>query len=291
MTDLRHEVDVEDGLIEVTDLWGAATAEDLRRILVLYPPIRRSADWDEPFGLLAKHHETEPETSAVTAMLLLTDPRWRDGVGQLARRIADSGILDIEQLDVLAQCFIAANDSAYWPVPDDWFSEEGITIEFEDAGTVADQPEPIVDGPTLAIRQIVPPLRRWATERLVRSQPSSWGQLLARTGDVERRGAAAIVLGLLDAIEVLTEPAQGLLIAKATGWPDHLVRRRGFELVVERDGSDAAHAMAKDDPNARLRAWAETLLHPKEIVQPEKSVGEKQRPQTRNVDMEQQTLF
>lgn len=105
MTGTRRRVDPEDGMGEVFELWSAETAHDLHRILALYPPIRPSADAHEPFALLQKHHETESSTSAVTAMLLLTDRRWRGGVGKLVHRIAESDILDEEQLDLFAQTF------------------------------------------------------------------------------------------------------------------------------------------------------------------------------------------
>lgn len=137
----RHRVDPEDGMREVFDLWSAETAEDLHRVLVLYPPIRGSFDAFEPFCLLQKHHETEPETSAVTAVLLLTDGRWRGGVGALARRIGESGLLGDEQLDLLARTFLLADDAVYWQVPDEWFSEEGIIIDLGEETAAVDHDE------------------------------------------------------------------------------------------------------------------------------------------------------
>ncbi len=253
--------------MEVAELWAARTAGDLHRVLVLYPPIRRSADAHEPFALLAKHHEIEPASSAATAMLLLTDPRWRDGVGNLVRRIAASALLDGEHLDHLAEDFLAADDVVFWEIPADWFSDEGIVIDLGDPGFPDDEPddEELNDddeGPPLARRVIAPPLRRWASEWMARHNPSAWSSLLARARDLDARSAAAIVTGLLDAIECLDPQVQQRLITHATGWPDQAVRRSGFALVAERDGPEAAYALGKDDPNARVRAWVLSLVDP-----------------------------
>ena len=54
-------VDPQDGLQEMADLWSAPTADALHRVLVLHPPVRETADAFEPYLLLSKHHEAEPE--------------------------------------------------------------------------------------------------------------------------------------------------------------------------------------------------------------------------------------
>ena len=59
----RTRVDAELGLAEVFNLWTAETADALHRVLLLHAPVRQFADTFEPFQLLVKHHETEPETS------------------------------------------------------------------------------------------------------------------------------------------------------------------------------------------------------------------------------------
>src|SRR5437016_4081698 len=64
----------------------AENADALHQLLVLRQPFRRESDATVPMYLLEKHHETEPSTSVVTAMLLLTDRRWRHGRGRLVRR-------------------------------------------------------------------------------------------------------------------------------------------------------------------------------------------------------------
>jgi hypothetical protein len=257
-------VDPEDGLQELAELWSASTAEELHRVLVLHPVVRRSADAYEPFALLAKHHESEPDSSLVTAVLLLTDPRWRGGVSHLVRHIENEGPLDADALDLLARTFLSADKALYWQVPDDWFDSEGIDISFDDqpfeeeADEDEQADEPV--GPTVARRDLPPPLRRWAAARIVKRDPSSWGAVFDRTRHLDPRSSAAVMNGLLDVVEMIQISAQNLLITAALDHSSHEVRRLGLGLLAERDGFDAAHARAITDPNARIRAWAEARI-------------------------------
>ena len=247
---------------EVVELWSAETADDLHRVLALYRPIRRSADAYEPFALLEKHHQAEPATSLVTATLLVTDRRWRGGAGQLIHRIAESDILDDEQLDLLAQTFLAADDAVYWQVPDEWFGDEVIIIDLGEDVTGLVQDETVPDGPAVVRREVAPPLRRWAAAHVAAQDPAAWSSVLARARALDARGGAAVAAGILDAVASLMPKVQDLLIREATRWPNQAVRQLGLALVAERQGSDAAYALARDDPNARVRAWADSLMNP-----------------------------
>ncbi|MEO6123415.1 MAG: hypothetical protein ABIR32_06865 [Ilumatobacteraceae bacterium] len=252
---MRRPVDPMDGLGELAALWGATSADELHRVLVLRPVIRRSVDAHEPFGLLAKHHEIEPETSVVTAMLLLTDPRWRDGVPQLVRRIEDEAILDDEALDLLARTFISGDKALYWVLPDDWFGGAELSIDLGEEPAPVDQPtdddDDDDDGPTVVRRELPPALRRWAAGRVVRRNPNSWGAVFGRARALDKRSAAAIMSGLLDEVDSIPAPARRLLIGAALDSPDHAVRRAGLELFAVTDGVDAAYARAISDPKRR----------------------------------------
>lgn len=291
MTPMRRQVDPEDGMAEVAELWSAATADDLHRILALYPPIRHSADAHEPFALLQKHHQTEPSISAVTAMLLVTDRRWRGGVGKLVHRIAESDILDEEQLDLLARTFLAADDAVYWQVPDEWFGEEVIVIDLGDDVTGVDQDESAPDGPALVRREVAPPLRRWAAAHVVARDSSAWSSVLARARVLDSRAGAAVAAGLLDSVENLLPKVQDLLIREATRWPNQAVRQLGLALVAERQGSDAAYVLARDDPNARIGAWAESLMNPSPSRDLPVTAGAHRRAATKGEVEEPPTLF
>ncbi|MGH9114051.1 MAG: hypothetical protein ACRDZN_17380, partial [Acidimicrobiales bacterium] len=79
------------------------------------------ADAFEPWCLFHQVHTDEPDGAVATALLLLTDRRWCHATGRLVRRIEDSGLVPDDQLDLLAQTFLAAGAQAYWEAPADWF--------------------------------------------------------------------------------------------------------------------------------------------------------------------------
>ena len=283
-------VDPEDGAWEVAQLWTAPNADALHEVLALYPPVRRSADTFEPFALLSKHHKTEPATSIVTATLLLTDQRWRDGAGQLVRRIAESGILSEDELDLLAQTFLAAGDAVYWHVPDEWFSDDGIEIEFgpgpqEGAANAAADTDESTPQPAVARREVFPPLRRWAAARALSRAPDSWAALRARAKELGARPGAAVMCGVLDAVDVLPPPAQALLIDDGITWSDHAVRLLALGRLAERDGPAAAFDIAQHDPNGRVRRWAAALL------EEDSSDGESPATSRRSTSQHPPTLF
>jgi hypothetical protein len=252
----------EDVGAEFFDLLTAETADDLRRILVSYPPQRRTADAFEPYLLLAKHHKNDPAGAAVTAMLMVTDVRWRDGAGRLIRQIEQSGMVEDGALDLLAEAFLAAGDALYWEVPDEWFGDE-IVIAIDEADQeIVEGEEDDDERPTVARRQVFPPLRRWAAGRLVGGDPERWAGVFERSGDLDARAAAAVMSGLLDVVGGLPAATQEFLIDRAIRWPQHSVRRQGIGLVAERKGPEAAHAIAAADPNGSVRAWAASLLEP-----------------------------
>jgi hypothetical protein len=241
---------------EFVGLSSANSADDLHRVLVLHPIVRCSADAFEPFRLLVKHHEAEPDSSIVTALLLLTDPRWRGGVAHLVRRIEDEGVLDADALELLARTFLSAEEALYWKVPDDWFDEGGVSITFDHEPPLEEQPDE-TEGPTVARRDLPPPLRRWAASWMVRHEPSSWGGVFARTRELDPRSSAAIMKGLLDVVDMIPMPAQDLLVGDRLDRSDQSVRRGALGLLAAMDGFDVAYARAIRDPNARIRAWAQ----------------------------------
>jgi hypothetical protein len=290
--------DPDNGLGELFDLWSAPNADALHRVLVLRPPARGSADAFEPFALLQQHHESESESSLTTALLLLTDQRWRNGVARLVRRIAESSILDAEQLDLLARTLIAAADAVYWQVPDEWFAGgEHIVIELDGAepdGTDDDGSLDVDQGPVVARRDVFPPLRRWAAAHLVAREPAGWSALWRRAGELDARSGAAVAAGLLDRVDVLTPQAQAFVVKQATSWPDHTVRRLALEFVAAHDGPKVAARLGRNDPNARLRAWAASLVVSAE-AQPPAGPAPAPRagpaPAPRREPPEQSTLF
>jgi hypothetical protein len=255
--------DDSDGLFtEFFDLWTADTADDLHRVLALHQPIRSSSDWTEPYQLLARHNKSEPHTSTVTATLLLTDSRWRKGVGQLVRHIAESGMIDAADLDMVAITFVTADDHVYWEIPESWFGDESLVIHIEH--DAIDPQEGVDEAPgeemVVAARRVHAPLRRWAAARLVARDPTAWEELFVSA--LDRRGAdgAAILSGLLDASDHLRGPTRRIVIDTGTDWPRAGVRKHALERLAELGDRHTAHTLALADASAQIRRWAPALL-------------------------------
>lgn len=258
-------VDPEASIREWLALGKARDADSLHRVLTMHPPARRSADTVEPMWLLKRVADSEPEETFSTAFLLLTDLRWRKGVSQLVRRVEESGCLGREELDELARLFIAAAKALFWAVPEEWFSGHEVVIveldgeDTQGANTDLVGDEEADDTPRVA-REVPPPLRRWAAARIVEGDPSQVDALVGRAQEVDARAAAAIMAGILDCIDEVDPEVGDRLIDDAVEWSDQGVRRAGLELVARRDGTETAYRLAAKDPNARIRAWAESLL-------------------------------
>lgn len=170
----------------------------------------------------------------MTALLLLTDGRWRNATGRLVRQIEESGLVPDDQLDLLAQTFLAAGPQVYWEAPGDWFTGPAIVLAPDVPGTVDviddDEPGDPEDGPAAVAREVRPPLRRWAAARAVRSDPGCWGAVVHRARQVDPRGGAAIIHGLLDSIRLLTPAAHDFVLDLAESWPQRRVRQAAMAL-------------------------------------------------------------
>lgn len=218
-------------LDQLVALSSAATVEDFYRQLVLLPAAGNNpADTFEPFCLFHKFHETEPQGAVTTTLLLVTDRRWRDATGRLVRSIAESGCVPESELDLLAETFLAAGPYVYWQAPSEWF-DGGLEIELDPkTGHIIPAEDQVTDETgddraAVVQREIRPPLRRWAAERVARADPNRWSAILQRGRDLDARSAAAVARGLLDAIDALPPATQRVLLAICGEWPQRDVRK------------------------------------------------------------------
>lgn len=261
----RTHASSDDFFAEFADLWTAETADDLHRILTFQQPIRSSADWFEPYSLLVRHHRSEPHTSPVTATLLLTDMRWRKGVGRLVRRIAESDIIDAADLDMLARTFVTASDHVYWEVPESWFGNEWIEAYLDGGAAASDDTasgndEVLDDERVVVARRVHPPLRRWAVAHLVARDPSEWGPLLVNARHRSSRDGAAMMRGLLDGLDLVPDATRRMIVDVSVDWPQVGVRKHALEWLADLGDRQLAHDRALQDTSARIREWAPALL-------------------------------
>lgn len=210
-------------------LHSAKDAGELhRRLLCFGDGGGNKSDAFEPWWLLRHFHADEPDGAATTALLLLTDRRWCNATSRLVRRIEESGLVPDDQLDLLAQTFLAAGRHVYWEAPGGWFDGAAIVLgadnpDIVDRVSAEDLDEPD-DHPVVFAREIRPPLRRWGAARVVRSEPSCWSSLVKGAREVDPRDGAAIMLGLVDGIDVLAPAARGFLLDIAETWPHRKLR-------------------------------------------------------------------
>jgi hypothetical protein len=250
-------------LDDLVALHTASDVHELHRRLVLYPTAPTNAsDAFEPWCLFHHFHRDDPEGAVTTAVLIVTDRRWRNATGRLIRQIDESALISPDDLDILAQTFLAAGPHVYWEVPGEWFGGPAIPIDLEshpDGGDDDDE-EPddrTAEGPVVVARDIRPPLRRWASERLVRADPGRWGRLLTRAREVDPRGGAAIVRGVLDGIDGLMPAARASVIKLATTWPQRDVREAAAELITGRAPDKASPPMPAPGRDPGLRSTAQ----------------------------------
>jgi hypothetical protein len=261
-------IDVTDDWTPLDDLVMLHTADHTgefhRRLLCFPDGGGNKADAFEPRCLFHKVHANDPEGAVVTALLLVTDRRWCHATGRLVRRIEDSGLVPDDQLDLLAQTFLAAGAQVYWEAPGDWFDGPAIVLDADHpdaADVIEDEESGDPDaGPVVFAREVRPPLRRWAAGRAVRSDPSCWGALLQRARQVDPRGGAAIVHGLLDSIDLLAPAARDVVLDLAENWPHRKVREAAAALRNPPEPARAAATGATAVPGARTPLAAQPSL-------------------------------
>lgn len=259
------EVDLDDGWSPLNDLVALHTAEDAgelhRRLLCFGDGGGNTSDAFEPWCLLHRFHADEPDGAVVTALLLLTDRRWRDATWRLVRRIEESGLVPDDQLDLLAQTFLAAGPQVYWEAPGDWFAGPAIVLDSDSSDVVdaedLDEPD---DRPAVFAREIRPPLRRWAAARAVRSDPGCWGALVKRAREVEPRAGAAIMFGLVDGIDLVAPAARGFLLDIAESWPHRKLREAATALRHPPQAAPAPVLGATAAQGAAARSAAQASL-------------------------------
>jgi hypothetical protein len=214
-----------------------------------------SNHWDA--GLLFRRHHGDGQPGALeTALLLCTDLRWRRATAGLIAEIAGSGVLDGNELAVLAESFLY--EAVIWEAPAAW--TEGAWIEIVlsesadgDDGPAEDDPP---TGPLEVRREVRPPLRRWAAAELLRQRPERLDDVFARKQTLSARDAAAVVAGIIDASDALDQQRAQRVLEIGLGWPAGWVRLVALERLAGGHSLDAARRLAADDPDARIRRWA-----------------------------------
>ena len=251
---------IRDGsVIEVAD-----ELDDLHRALLV--GTYRHLDVDErgdPVASFCDAHEGGVAGARFTALLLCTEFRSRTDAGRLVRALADTGLLDDDDLDDLATTFLDVAEVTI-TVPASW-AEVSLSLDRElaagmlAAGTAILDEDGEVD-PLIAYRRhIRPPLRRWAAERLLRRGRTTAADVRARAGNLDRGHRAAVVSGLLDASDTLTDTEVAEAVSAGLRSEQSRVRRHALEVMVANGEVAEAHRRALDDPAQAVRTWGRRL--------------------------------
>jgi hypothetical protein len=241
-------------------LWTADSADELHRALVLrLPALGDASDAFEPLMLLRAAHRDRPDGAAQTALLLLTDSRWRRATSRLVRAIDESGLVPEEHLDLLARAFLAANDTLYWKAPAEWFDGPEITLRHPEATCDRNQPSEPDDAPVMIARRVPPPVRRWAAARLLRADPSAWSGIVKRAKELDSTAAAAVVAGLVDAADALAPAARDVVLELALTWGARGPRLAALDHLARHGQPERASQRARQDPDAAIRRWGQKL--------------------------------
>ncbi|UNX55556.1 hypothetical protein MF406_04655 [Georgenia sp. TF02-10] len=193
-----------------------------------------------------------------SALLLLTDWRWRRTSARVLAGVLESGLLEDAEQDLLADEFLWQDEVRYVH-PSGWFGEAFIEHEMGPSDQTPAPPREIRIDPATPVtnrREVRPPLRTWAARRCLVRRRSSVADVLRRARALPARDGAAVVTGAVHAVGALDAGSVRTVIDAALGWPHQGPRLAALKHLAEHGEADRARALAAGDPNASIRAWA-----------------------------------
>lgn len=203
------------------------------------------------------HRDGEPGAFD-SALLLSTDWRWRTVSANVIAGIVDSGILDDDDQDRLADELLWHKQVRYrhplW-----WTGATFIEIELNSPGpgrTVRLDP----NTPTTAHRFVWPPLRAWAASRVLGRRRASADDVLARARSLPARDAAAVVTGAIRAVDDLDPDHARTVLNAALAWGHKAPRKEALERLLADGEDDLVRTLTESDPDASIRRWADKQL-------------------------------
>jgi hypothetical protein len=209
--------DETDLLSDFVAIHAATTSEQLWRALTL-PAIRSGLHPLEAVGLFRHLHEHGEPDALETALMLCTCGRWEPYTGRLIVGLIATAILSERDVDELVACFLWS-DRYRFTYPAKWFGAQELVIDLDEQGQPGESRvirlDP--DTPVPVDRRIAPPLRRWAAATAVRRNPILFDKTQARARSLGGQDGAAIILGVLDAIEALETSTARRAIALRAG--------------------------------------------------------------------------
>jgi hypothetical protein len=196
-----------------------------------------------------------------SALLLCTDWRWYGVSAKVIAGIVDSGVLDVDDQDRLADTLLWREQVQYRH-PIWWIGTTFVEYELDSpvAGrTIRVDP----NTPTTAHRSVWPPLRAWAAGRILGRHRASAGDVLEHARSLPARDGAAVVTGAVRVVDDLDEDQARTVLGAALAWGHKAPRKAALEWLLLGGHDDLVQTLAANDPDASIRQWASERLSDK----------------------------
>jgi hypothetical protein len=199
-----------------------------------------------------------------SALLLCTDWRWYHGSGKVVAGIVDSGILDDDEQDRLADMLLWNKQVVRYRHPLWWLGTSFVEYDL-------DSPAPdrtiLVDPntSTTAHRHVWPPLRTWAAGRVLARYRASAGEVLDHARSLPARDGAAVVTGAVRVVDDLDPDQARTVLNAALAWGHKAPRKAALERLLADGEDDLVRALTDNDPDVSIRRWASKQLGDKVI--------------------------
>jgi hypothetical protein len=196
-----------------------------------------------------------------SALLLCTDWRWRAVSAKVIAGIVDSGILDDDDQDRLADTLLW-HQQVHYRHPIWWISTAFVEYCLDSPGpgrTIRIDP----NTPTSAHRSVWPPLRAWAAGRVLSRRRASVRDVLEHARSLPARDAAAVVTGAVRGADNLDEDRARTVLNAALAWGHKAPRKAALERLLAGGEDELAQTLARNDPDASIRRWASEQLRSK----------------------------
>jgi hypothetical protein len=202
------------------------------------------------------------EAGAVdSALLLCTDWRWHTVSARVIAGILDSGILDDDDQDRLADALLWHRHVQYrhplW-----WIGTTFVEYPLDSPGPGrTNRIDP--NTRTTAHRYVSPPLRAWAASRVLSRRRVSVRDVLAHARSLPARDAAAVVTGAVRAADDFDDDQARTVLNAALAWGHKAPRKAALERLLVCGEDELVQTLASSDPDASIRRWASERLSSK----------------------------
>jgi hypothetical protein len=193
-----------------------------------------------------------------SALLLCTDWRWYGVSAKVIAGIVDSGILDDDDQDRLADTLLW-REQVHYRHPIWWIGTTFVEYELDSpipGRTIRVHP----NIPTTAHRSVWPPLRTWAAGRILGRHRASAGDVIEHARSLPARDAAAVVTGAVRVVDDLDQDQARTVLGAALAWGHKAPRKAALERLLLSGHDDLVRTLAANDPDASIRWWASERL-------------------------------